>query len=175
MSITPSRTLAHDTRGDGRRIRRARRFTWWALAGAFGLALSVWGLAPAPALHPVEPALLKLHVVEVTPTDETYREPARAFGGDIAYWRVAIHDARNSPVAAARVHVEVVDSNGAVHARRVMATGRDGLALFAHLFRPLDPAGIYTVRVVDVSHVNRRDVLYDRAADTARSNSFSLR
>ena len=74
--------------------------------------------------------LEELHVAEVAPTDALFREPVRAFSGGSACWRVAIRDARNRPVAAARVQIDVVTPDGAVRGRTTAMSGSDGLALF---------------------------------------------
>jgi hypothetical protein len=149
---------------------------WCALAGA--LAAAGWWLVaqsmPTERVvsDPAEPPL-KMHLAEVVPTDAIFREPARAFSGDAAYWRIAIRDAQERPVAAARVHVDVVAPDGAVRARPVTTTGSDGLALFAYSLGEAGPRGVYTVRVVDVSREGG-NAEYDRAASVARSTSFSV-
>jgi hypothetical protein len=150
---------------------------WCALGGALAAAGS-W-LVPhllMPAGRalpgPVGPPL-KMHVAEVVATDSIFREPARAFTGHTVYWRIAIHDAQERPVAAARVHVHVVAPDGAVRARPVTTTGVDGRALFTYSLGEAGPGGVYTVRVVDVAHACG-DAEYDRAANVARSTSFSV-
>jgi hypothetical protein len=139
------------------------------------LALSggLWWLARAPSIRPVDLAPVKIHVEEVVPTDAAFREAARAFSGGIAYWRVVIRDAHEQPVADARVHVDVVDSDGGVRARLMMITNIEGLARFTYPLRSL-PSGVYTVRVIDVAHLDRSEAAYDRAANTGSSNSFSV-
>jgi hypothetical protein len=107
-------------------------------------------------------------------TDATFHEPARAFGGSAAYWRVSIRDAQNHPVAAARVRVDVVAPDGDVRARPVTITGNDGLALFTYVLRDSELPGVYAVRVVSVSHLNRRGASYDPASNAAWANSFSV-
>jgi hypothetical protein len=114
-----------------------------------------------------------MHVAEVVPTDATFREPARAFSGGTAYWRVVVRDAQRQPVAAARVQVEIVGPDRAVRERPLPTTGGDGVARFTYLLRGSDLPGVYTVRAVEVSHPDR-DATYDRAADDARSTSFSV-
>ena len=116
---------------------------------------------------------MKMHVEEVVPTDASFREPARTFRNDLAHWRVVIRDAREQPVADARVHVDLVDSGGGGRARLMTTTDGDGLARFTYPLESL-PSGVYTVRVIDVSHLERRDATYDRAANTGSSNSFSV-
>jgi hypothetical protein len=115
-----------------------------------------------------------MHVAEVAPTDAMFREPARAFNGGTAYWRVAVRDAQGQPVAAARVQVEIVGPDRAVRGRPLAMTGSDGLARFTYLLRGSDLPGVYTVRVVEVSHPNCGDATYDSAANDARSTSFSV-
>jgi hypothetical protein len=115
-----------------------------------------------------------MHVTEVVPTDATFREPVRAFGGDTAFWRVAVRDAQGQPVAAARVEVEVVGPDTALRGRPLATTGSDGVARFTHSLRGSNLPGVYTVRVVEVSHPDCRDAAYDGAANDARSTSFSV-
>jgi hypothetical protein len=143
------------------------------IGGALALFASVWWLAQVPTPRPVDLPPMKMHVAEVVPTDATFREPTRAFSGGTAYWRVAIRDVHERPVADARVHVDLLSENGEVRARSVMTTGTDGLARFTYALRP-GLSGVYTVRVVDVSHVNRAGAAYDRAANSGWSNSFSV-
>jgi hypothetical protein len=125
-------------------------------------------------LESARQASLRMHVAEVAPTDALFREPVRAFNGGSACWRVAIRDARNRPVAAARVQIDVVTPDGAVRGRTTAMSGSDGLALFTYPLEEGETDGVYTVRVVHVSHVTHGDVTYDPAADTARSASFSV-
>jgi hypothetical protein len=114
-----------------------------------------------------------MHVTEVVPTDAAFREPARAFSGGTAYWRVTVRDAHSQPVAAARVKVEIVGPDRAVRGQPLATTGSDGVARFTYLLRGSDFPGVYTVRAVEVSHPDR-DATYDRAANDARSTSFSV-
>ncbi len=58
--------------------------------------------------------------------------------------------------------------------RTTAMSGSDGLALFTYPLEEGETDGVFTVRVVHVSHVTRGDVMYDPAADTARSASFSV-
>jgi len=133
------------------------------------------GVDPTSAeLERARQASLRMHVAEVAPTDALFREPVRAFSGGSACWRVAIRDARNRPVAAARVQIDVVTPDGAVRGHTTAMSGSDGLALFTYPLDEGETEGVYTVRVVHVSHVTRGDVTYDPAADTARSASFSV-
>jgi hypothetical protein len=128
-------------------------------------------VAAVPKQRPPRP---KMHVADVVPTDATFREPARAFNDGPAHWRVAIRDVQERPVVGARVHVDIIGPDGVRRARLVMMTDSDGLALFTHSLGAAEMPGVYTVRVADVSHANRRDVVYDRAANTAWSTSFSV-
>ena len=104
---------------------RDRPRRWAAVAAsALGVAAAtVWlgsggprrGGDPMSAeLERARQASLRMHVAEVAPTDALFREPVRAFSGGSACWRVAIRDARNRPVAAARVQIDVVTPDGAV-------------------------------------------------------------
>ena len=120
------------------------------------------GPAPAPTLH----------VAEVTPTDALYRKPAHSFGQGQAYWRVSIHDSTNGPVPAARVQVDVVAPDGTVRTRLTTMTGTDGLALFRYSLQEREHAGVFTVRVMDVSHADRDDARYDAGANVASSATF---
>jgi len=113
-----------------------------------------------------------MHIAEVVPTDRAFGEPQRAFGSDSAYWRVKVLDARSDPVAAARVSVDLVGPDGAVCAHLAATTGDDGAALFSYGMGA-QPSGVYTVRVIDVSHADP-DIPYDRAGDEASANSFSV-
>jgi len=169
----PMRALRQDPRDR----RPGYGLAWCALGGA--LAAAGWWLVPqslmptgrvrpAPVAQPV-----KMHVAEVVATDAIFREPTRAFSGHTVYWRIAIRDAQERPIAAARVHVDVVAPDGAVRARPMTTTGIDGLALFTYSLGKAGPGGVYTVRVVDVAHACG-DVEYDRAANVARSTSFSV-
>jgi hypothetical protein len=131
-------------------------------------------VVPLPRSRPQPLPPQKMHVAEVVPTDALYREPTRAFSGNDAYWRVAILDAHGRPVPAARVHVDVVGPDGAVRDRRVAMTGSDGLALFHYSLHAAEHLGVYTVRVTTLSHADRGDALYDPAANTIWSTSFSV-
>jgi hypothetical protein len=163
-------------RPDGRNRRPRYGLAWCALGGALAAAgswlvphlMPTGRVPPAPVAPP-----LKMHVAEVVSTDAIFREPARAFSGHTVYWRIAIRDAQERPVAAARVHVDVVAPDGAVRARPVTITGSDGLALFTYALGEAGPRGVYTVRVVDVLH-ECSDAEYDAAANVARSTSFSV-
>ena len=143
-------------------------------AGAIAVAAATWwAAAPRRAASPVlpEPASRSMHVAEVVPTDSAFREPQRAFGPASAYWRVSILDARAAPVVAAYVTVDLVGPDAAVCAHLVAVTGDDGAALFSYALGR-QPPGVYTVRVVNVSHADS-DTSYDRAANVASANSFS--
>lgn len=115
-----------------------------------------------------------MHVAEIAPTDPAFHEPTRAFRDDMAYWRIAIRDARNQPVAAASVAVTVVGPDGGVRAQPTAVTGGDGLARFTFPLRDTDPPGVYTLRVVSVSKLNRDGAQYDLAANEAWGSSFSV-
>ena len=117
---------------------------------------------------------MKMHVAEIVPTDAAFHEVARAFGGKTAFWRVSIRDADNEPVAGARVRVDVVAPDGAVAGRAAMTTGTDGLALFNCPLSESDLQGVYTLRIISVSHVNRDGAVYDYVANETSANSFSL-
>jgi hypothetical protein len=176
----------------------ARQAARWALGGVLAWAAAWWLLAPAsgptrrtidalldnlglrmghhrfPAdVSTPQPQRRRMHVAEVVPTDATFREPARAFSGT-AYWRVAIQDAHGQPVAAALVQVEIVGPDTAVRERPLATTGGDGLARFTYSLRRSDLPGVYTVRVVAVSHADCSEAAYDSAANDARSTSFSV-
>jgi hypothetical protein len=143
-----------------------------ALGGDLSPRMDRRGLSAAASS--AVPTRRRMHVVEVVPTDATFREPVRAFGGDTAFWRVAVRDALEQPVAAARVEVEVVGPDTAIRARPLATTGIDGLARFTFSLRGADVPGVYIVRVVEVSHPDCRDAAYDGAANAARSTSFSV-
>jgi hypothetical protein len=147
----------------------------WAL-GALGLGAAAWWIAALtmPAESVVDVPLVKMHVAEVMPTDASFGEPTRSISGGVAYWRVAIHDADEHPVPGVLVQVDVVAADGAVHARPVTTTNADGLALFRYVLPEADTSHVYTVRVVNVFHIDRREAVYDRTANTAWSSSFSV-
>jgi hypothetical protein len=152
---------------------RVGQFAGPVLGGALALSGGLWWLASRPAMRLVDRPPMTMHVEEVVPTDASFREPARAFSNGLAYWRVLIRDAREQPVADARVHVDLVDSGGGGRARLMMITNAEGLARFTYPLGSL-PSGVYTVRVVDVSHLERPDARYDRAANSGSANSFSV-
>jgi hypothetical protein len=108
------------------------------------------------------------------PAPAAFHEATRAFHGTAAFWRVSIRDADNEPVAGARVRVDVVAPDGAVVGRPTMTTGADGLALFNRPLTESDVQGVYIVRVISVSHLNRDGAVYDHAANAAWANSFSV-
>ena len=152
---------------------RGGRLAWAALAGLLALWGALWWLASRPATRLVDRPTMKMHVEEVVPTDASFRKPARAFSHGVAYWRVVIRDAHEQPVADVRVHVDLVDPGGGGRARLMTITDREGLARFTYPLESLQ-SGVYTVRVVDVSHLEQPDTRYDRAANTGSSNSFSV-
>jgi hypothetical protein len=138
------------------------------------LSAACWLAPPAPVERAVGHAPMKMHVAEIVPTDAAFHEATRAFHGTAAFWRVSIRDADNEPVAGARVRVDVVAPDGAVVGRPTMTTGADGLALFNRPLTESDVQGVYIVRVISVSHLNRDGAVYDHAANAAWANSFSV-
>ncbi len=129
-------------------------------------------IVPNPPSRPEPTPAPTLHVAEVVPTDALYRRPARAFSSGDVYWRVLIRDSHDNPVPAARVQVDVVGPDGTVHARLATMTGSDGLALFRYSLREHEHAGVFMVRVNDVSHADRDDARYDAATNVASSATF---
>ena len=129
-------------------------------------------VVPDPPSRPEPLPPTKFHVAEVVSTDALYRKPAHTLSSAEAYWRVLIHDVHGNPVPAARVHVEVVGPDGTVHARLATMTGSDGRALFRYPLRNPDHSGVFTVSVVDVSHADRADALYDAATNVVSSTTF---
>ena len=149
----------------------------WILYGSvMSLAAAVVWLATstAPTERVPQTTNLKMHVVEVVPTDSIFREPVRAFNDGVAYWRVLIRDAHEQPVTGARVHVDVVAPDAAVRARVTAVTGGNGYAQFAYQLHARESGAVYTVRIADVVHAGR-GASYDRAANAASATSFSLR
>ena len=138
------------------------------------LGTACWLAPPAPIDHVAGDAPVRMHIAEIVPTDAAFHEPTRAFHGDAAYWRVTIRDARNQPVAAARVAVDVVAPDGGVRARPTTVTGSDGLARFSLALSDTDRPGVYTLRVVSVSNLARQSAQYDTAANDAWASSFSV-
>jgi hypothetical protein len=148
----------------------------WILYGSLAsLPVAAWWLAMsiAPAERAAHTTNLKMHVVEVVPTDSIFREPVRAFNDGVAHWRVLIRDAQEQPVTGARVHVDVVAPDGAVRARVTALTGADGCARFSYQLNAPESGTVYTVRVADVVHAGR-SATYDRASNTATTTSFSV-
>jgi hypothetical protein len=141
-----------------------------ASAAAAALWLATQHAAPT-RVPPVPPETI--HVAEVVPTDPRFREPVRAFGRRSAYWRVVIRDAREHAVTGARVHVDVVGPDGGIRARLVERTGTDGLALFTYPLETRESEGVWTVRVVNVSHAGG-GAAYDPTANDASTTSFSV-
>jgi hypothetical protein len=115
-----------------------------------------------------------MHVAQIVPTDAAFREPTRAFHGNAAYWRISIRDAQNQPVGAASVSVNVVAPDGVVRTVPQTITGTDGFALFTYPLSDNDLPGVYTLRVMSVSHLKLEDAEYDDAANEAWANSFSV-
>jgi hypothetical protein len=138
------------------------------------IGIVYWLVPPAPVDRIAGNVPMKMHVAEIVPTDAAFHEPVRAFRGNAAYWRISIRDAQDQPVTAARVSVNVVGPDGVVRARPMMVTSDDGLARFTCPLTDADLPGIYTLRVVGVSHLIRNVAEYDSAANEAWSNSFSV-
>jgi hypothetical protein len=165
---------AHRRTGDDDRTSSVARRRL-VLGGALVLLATVWWFAPSAPVEPVVgQAPMKMHVAEIVPTDAAFHEPTRAFHGNVAYWRISIRDAQNQPVGAARVGVDVVAPDGVVRTPPQRITGTDGFALFTYPLSDNDLPGVYTLRVVTVSHLHRGDAEYDSAANDAWATSFSL-
>jgi hypothetical protein len=70
--------------------------------------------------------------------------------------------------------VDVVGPDGTVLARLATMTGSDGLALFRYSLREREHAGVFMVKVTDVSHADRDDARYDAATNVASSATFRV-
>jgi hypothetical protein len=154
---------------------RGRRGSFgWTAACVVAVVAVVWWAAPRRAASPPfsQRGSRSMHIAEVLPTDRAFGEPQRAFGPDSAYWRVKVLDAQANPVAAARVSVDLVGPDGAVCAHLMATTGDDGAALFSYGLGA-QATGVYTVRVVNVSHLDP-EIPDDRTGDEASANSFSV-
>jgi len=153
---------------------------WWLVIGVLGCAVGLgavlwWvGRFVGPAKTEVTARALRMHVAEVTPTEPNFAEPTRVVADGTAYWRVAIRDAEEHPLAGVLVQMDVLAADGAVRAQPVTTTNPDGLALFRYALPAADAPQVYTVRVVNVFHTLHPEAVYDRAANAAWSSSFSV-
>jgi hypothetical protein len=146
----------------------------WSAAGMLAAA-AAWWFAPlnTPDTRASQFPGRRMHVAEIQPTDATFHEPQRSFARGSAYWRVRIVDGDSGPIADAHVTVDVIGPDRAVGAHLVANTAANGQALFSYALGHSPLTGVYTVRVVDVSHPDP-DAIYDRAANGAWANSFSV-
>jgi hypothetical protein len=144
------------------------------LAAVLGVGLW-WMLLHARQWNSIPPVpAVTMHVAEVTVTDASFADPLRLVTGGTAYWRVAIRDSNDRPLSGALVQVDVLAADGAVRAQPVTTTNTDGLALFRYALPADAEPRVYTIRVVNVFHTLRPGAIYDAAANTATSSSFSV-
>jgi hypothetical protein len=129
---------------------------------------------PRPTYTPVLPPIM--HVADIFTTEATFQTPQPSFtrGGQV-FWKIIVLDKNNLPVPAAPVKVEVVRPDGSVLATPQVATGSDGSVLFIQNIGAAEPAGIYTLRVVDITNQDFQDATYDPVANVKTSTTFEVK
>jgi len=117
-----------------------------------------------------------MHVADIFTTEATFHTPQPSFtrGGQI-FWKVVVLDKNNLPVPAAGVKVEVVRPDGSVLATQQVATGSDGTVLFIQKIEAAEPAGTYTLRVVNITNQDFQDAIYDPSANVKTSTTFEVK
>jgi hypothetical protein len=129
---------------------------------------------PRPTVTPALPPVM--HVAAITTTDVLYDEPVSVFDrGGYVYWMAQVVDESGVPVAGATVYVDILYPDGSLLETQPMRAGSTGIALFQRQFDASEPTGTYTLRVSDITYHDVPGAVYDAAASTTPSVTFTLR